>query len=121
VVAFINVRGDENFPTKLSPTEVILLGSKEKIFNKVALHENFENLPHDAREYLRAIWINSADDLEHILFFTEEDLRGYVDGAEFVTDDNARLEFSTSKSILFADPKAVISDIENFIKNKILE
>jgi spermidine synthase len=116
VVAFANVKEDENLPVELSTSQIILLGSEKDIFSKENLKQNFENLPQEAKEeYLKAIWINSSDDLLHLLLFTSGQMQGYADKAEYVTDDNAKLEFSTSKTALSPHPQKVISDIEKFL------
>jgi spermidine synthase len=116
VAAFANVKKDENLPVKLSTTQIILLGST-KPFDKKEFRENFNNLPSEIKEeYLKAIWINSSDDLLHLLLFTSDQLKGYADEAEYVTDDNAKLEFSTARNVLSPDPQKVLTDIENFLR-----
>jgi spermidine synthase len=117
-LAFANVKEDENFPIKLETTEIILLGS-EKSFNKKEFREfreNFSNLPPEVKEeYLKAIWINSADDLLNLILFTSDQMKSYADGAKFITDDNAKLEFSTAKSVLSPNPKKVLSNINQYL------
>ncbi len=116
VAAFVNVSEKENLPVELSTTEVILLGSEKDIFTEGKLKESFANLPMEAREeYLSAIWINSSDDLLNLLLFVSSEMEGYADNAEYITDDNAALEFSSARNVLFPNPKGVIFDIQNYL------
>ena len=64
------------------------------------IKRNFDDLSNESKEHLSQIWINSSDDLLNLLLFTNEEIDGYADNAELVTDDNLRLEFSTSRNIL---------------------
>jgi len=117
VAAFVNVSEKENLPVELPTTEIILLGSEEDIFIEEKLREGFVNLPREAQEeYLPAIWINSGDDLLNLLLFVGGEMEGYADKAEYITDDNVKLEFSAGRNVLFPNPEAVISDIKNFLK-----
>ncbi|PIV41694.1 MAG: hypothetical protein COS26_03185 [Candidatus Nealsonbacteria bacterium CG02_land_8_20_14_3_00_40_11] len=119
VAAFVNVGEKENLPVKLPTTEIILLGSEEDIFTEEKLREAFTNLPREAQEeYLPAIWINSSNDLLNLLLFVSGEMEGYADKAEYITDDNAKLEFSAAKNILLPNPEEVISNIKNFLKQK---
>jgi len=67
---------------------------------------------------LPAIWINSSNDLLNLLLFVSGEMEGYADKAEYITDDNAKLEFSAAKNILLPNPEEVISNIKNFLKQK---
>jgi spermidine synthase len=118
VIAFANVKEDEAFPVKLETSEIIFVGSKEKIFSEEKLRKNFNALSPIAKNHLELMWINSADDLLHLLLFTNENMKGYGEEASLITDNNPKLEFSTSKRVLYQNPKQVIQDIEKFLKNK---
>ncbi len=118
VVAFANTEEDENLPVKFSTTQIILLGSKKPL-NVKELKENFDKLPSKIKsEYLKAIWINSSDDLLHLFLFNQDQMKGYADEVEPVTDDNVRLEFSGAKAIFTSDSEEVISDIKKFLTQK---
>ncbi|MBR9683434.1 hypothetical protein GOV03_02750 [Candidatus Woesearchaeota archaeon] len=116
VLAFVNVKENENLPVRLDTTEIIFVGTKEKIFSEEKFRKNFAVLSEESKDYLDAIWIKSADDLLNLLLFTNEEMDGYADRAEFITDDNAKLEFSSAKKVLYQDPKEVIKDVEVFLR-----
>ena len=67
-------------------------------------------------EFMRLIEINSADQILNLIIFTNEDIQGYAENAQFVTDDNALLEFSTGSYTLSTDPNDVIEDINKFLE-----
>lgn len=115
VVAFANLKNNENFPVRLETTEIILVGSKEKFFDEKEFRKNFNNLFPLYQEYLKAIWINSFDNLANLQLFTDEQMKGYGDEAEYITDDNAKLEFSTPRNVLNSAPDEVILDIEKYL------
>ncbi len=119
VIAFANVKESEELPREFETTQIILLGSKKDIFTEERLKDSFENLSQEIKEeYLGAVWINSADDLLDLVLFNSDQVAGYADGAEYLTDDNARLEFSTAKNVLHISPKGVILNIEEFLNHR---
>ena len=67
---------------------------------------------------LELIHLNSGEDIYNLFLFDDRNLVGYADDSELITDDNLILEFSTAKKVLNQNPKEVINDVENFIKNK---
>ena len=118
-IAFANIKSDENSPANFETSEIILIGSKEKIeISKDKLNANYNSLPEPSKQYLDAIRLSSGDEIYHLLLFTSDELKGYGKDAKFVIDDKPILEFSTAKNVLYQNPKEVINDIENFIKNK---
>lgn len=119
VVAFANIKSDEDTPVKIGTSEIILIGFKEKIeINEDKLNANYNSLPVESKQYLDAIKLSSGEKIYNLLLFTSEQMLGYADNAKIITDDKPILEFSTAKNILNQNPKEVIEDIENFIKNK---
>jgi spermidine synthase len=116
VIAFANVKEDEPLPVRIETSEIILIGSNQKIdFNREKIRKNFDTLPKIAKEYLNAIKLSSSDQILHLFLFTDEEMKGYGTGAPLITDDNPKLEFSTAKRVLHQNPKEVISDIEKFL------
>ena len=118
VVAFANLKTNEDFPVELQTTQIILLGSDKEFINDENLKLSFDNLFPDKKEYLEAIWLNNSDDLLNLVLFTDDQMRGYADSAELITDDNAKLEFSTAKNIISGNPEVVLKDIEDYINNQ---
>jgi spermidine synthase len=117
VVAFVNLKEGEPFPVKLTTSEIILVGSTQKI-ELENLVNNFDQLPPEAKSYLRVIWIRSASDLLNLVLFTSEEIEGYANNAPIVTDDNSILEFSTAKNALVGNPRVIIEDISKFMGAK---
>ena len=116
-LAFVNIKPDEDMPVRFETSEIILIGSKEKIeIDKNKINSNYDSLPEKSKEYLEAINLASGDDIYHLLIFTGEGMQGYGKDAELITDDKPILEFSTAKNVFNQAPKEVINDIENFIK-----
>lgn len=116
-VAFTNIKSDEDTSVKFETSEIILIGSKEKIeINKDKLKENYNSLPEQSKQYLDAIRLSSGDEIYHLLLFTNEEMQGYGKDAELVTDDKPILEFSTAKKVLNQNPEEVIKDIQGFLE-----
>ena len=115
-IAFANIKEDEDTPVKFRTSEIIFIGSKNKIeINKEKLKENFDKLK--TKEYLDAIKLGSIDNILHLLLFTNEEMKDYAEEARLITDNNPILEFSTSRKVLYQAPEEVINDIEVFLKS----
>jgi spermidine synthase len=119
VIAFANIKEDEPLPVPIryNTSEIIFVGSTKEIEYE-NIRENFDKLPLKSKEDLRAIRINSANDLFHLLLFTSEEMEGYAADAPLITDDNLKLEFSTAMKALYQDPREVIDDINEFLAEK---
>ena len=117
--AFANIKPDEDTPVKFGTSEIILIGSKEKIeLTEDKFKENYESLPEQSKKSLGALKLNSGDGIYHLMLFTSEEMQDYAKNAKIITDDKPILEFSTAKNVLNQNPKEVIGDIEGFIKNE---
>jgi spermidine synthase len=115
VIIFANIKENEKIPHNLKTSELILVGSKEKIFYEEKIKENFDLLSYDSKEHLKAIHIGSASDLLNLLIVTNEDIKGYGEEAELVTDDNLKLELSTAKRFLTKNATEVVLDIGRYL------
>jgi len=117
VVAFVNIKEDEELLVKLRTSEIILIGSKEKIkLDEEKIKKNFDSLPLTIKNYFADIGIDSSEKLLHLFFFTSEQMEGYADDAELITDDKPKLEFSTAQKVRLQNPEEVTQDIENFLE-----
>jgi len=117
VVAFVNIKAEEETPIKFNTSEIILIGSKNEIdFNKV--NSNYNNLSLESKKYLNGLYLRSGKEISNLLLFTESQMQGYVAGARAITDDKPILEFSTAKNVLNQNPKEVIKDINKFLEGK---
>jgi spermidine synthase len=117
VVAFANIKPDENTPVRFETSELIFVGSKKKIkIREEELNENYNNLPEISKQGLRAIRLSSGSEVYNLVVFISEQMQGYADDAKLITDDKPILEFSTAKNVLNQNPKEVINDIEQFIQ-----
>jgi len=116
VIAFANIKSDENTPIKLETSEIIFIGSTQKIeVSQEKLTTNYNLLPEKSKQFLEALKLNSGEQIFHLILFDEEDLKNYSENAKLITEDNFLLEFSTAKNVLNQNPKEVINDIEKFI------
>jgi len=116
-VAFANIKPDEEISVRFGTSEIILIGSKKEIeLNEEIINRNYDLLPEISKQYLDAIYLGSGSEVYHLLLFTSEQMQGYADDAELITDDKPILEFSTAKNVLTQKPEEVINDIEKFIK-----
>jgi len=117
--AFANIKLDEDTPVKFETSELIFVGSKNEIFiSEEKFNNNYNNLPEISKRQLDSIRLSSGNEVYHLLVFTSEQMDGYADDAELITDDNLLLEFSTAKNVLNQNPKYVINDINNFVRGK---
>ena len=120
--AFANIKPDEDTPARFDTSEIILIGSKKELeIDKDKFIQNYNALPEQSKKYLDAIRLGSGDEIYHLLLFTSQDMRGYADDAEFVTDDNLILEFSAAKNVLNQKPKEVIDAINAFIEKNVVK
>ena len=116
VVAFANVKENENFPIKLKTSEIIFVGSNDKIDLNV-LNKSYMQLPDKSKESLASVRLYSVADIENLIIFTSEQLQGYAKGYGFITDDKPSLEYSTAKHILtMKDSEPVLKNIEKFLE-----
>jgi hypothetical protein len=115
-VGFANIKYDEDTPVKFETSEILIIGSQKEIdLSKIDL--NYKNLPIESKQYLDGLRLSSGEEISHLLLFTDEQIQGYAENAEIVTDDKPILEFSTAKKVLMQDPRAVIEDINNFLED----
>lgn len=116
IIGFANIKYDENTPVKFETSEILLIGSKNKI-NLENISSNYENLPIKSKQQLTALRLASGEDISHLLLFDSEEMQGYAKDAKLVTDDKPILEFSTAKKILVQKPQSIIEDINKFLEN----
>ena len=116
-VAFVNIKADEDTPIKFESSQIILIGSKEKIeMDENKLKMSYNSLPDLSKQYLDALKLNSGEKIYHLLLFTGEQMINYGKSAELILDDKPILEFSTAKKALNQNPKAIIENINNFLQ-----
>lgn len=119
VLAFANTKPDENTPVRFGTSEIILVGSKNKIgFSDEEINSNYNLLPIKSRQYLDAIRLSSGDEIYRLFLFDSEDMKNYANGADFITDNKPILEFSTARKVLYQNPEEVINDIEVFLESE---
>ena len=119
-IAFANIKEDEDTPVKFGTSEIILIGSKNKIeINREKFNLNYDSLPSESKDYLDAIRLGSGDEIFHLFLFDNKNMQGYADNARLIMDDKPILEFSTAKNVLNQNPKAVIDDINNFLEKDV--
>ncbi|MBR9679365.1 MAG: hypothetical protein GON13_03800 [Nanoarchaeota archaeon] len=123
ILIFANVRKEERQGPY--PTELILVGSdSEFVLENIA--KNFYLLDSESREMLSSVILHSslpkffesedaADRIEFLLMFADEDLHGYSDNVQLITDDKPLLEFSVAKNIFRVDREGVVNDLISFI------
>ena len=117
VVAFANIKEDEDTPVKFETSQIILIGSKGKIAaDKDRFDANYNSLPELSKKYLEAIRLGSGEEIHHLLLFNGEEMQDYANDAKVLVDDKPILEFSTAKKVLNQEPKKIIEDIDGFIK-----
>ena len=115
--AFVNINPDEGMPISFETSEIILIGSKEKIeIDENKISSNYDSLSEKSKEYLKAINLVSGEEIYYLLLFRGEQMQGYANEAKLITDDKPILEFSTAKNVFVQKPEEVINDIKNFIK-----
>jgi spermidine synthase len=116
-VAFANIKPTENTPVRFETSEIILIGSKQKVdVSEESFKENYQSLPSVSKQGLNNLRLSSGEEIYNLLIFTDKQMDGYVNGADSITDDNLLLEFSTAKNVLNQNPSGVINDIEEFIQ-----
>ncbi|GIU68387.1 MAG: hypothetical protein KatS3mg001_237 [Candidatus Pacearchaeota archaeon] len=116
VVVFANIKPDEDTPVRFETSELIFVGSKNKInISEELINENYNKLPEISKQQLNLIRLSSGSEIYHLFVFKSEQMKGYADDAKIITDDNLLLEFSTAKRVLNQGPKEVINDIERFV------
>ena len=116
---FANMKLDEDTPVKYGTSQIIFIGSKNKIeIGKNNINSNYDSLPYQSKQYLNAIRLSSGDEIYHLLLFTGDDLENYAENARLITDDNPFLEFSTAKKALNQNPKEIVDNINKFIGEK---
>jgi len=117
VIAFANIKLDENNPVRYGTSEIIFVGSKEKIEIDVDKADLiYDSFPFQSKQYLDALRLSSSDDILNLQLFTSDDMAGYAADASLLTDDNPILEFSTARQVLYQNPEEIIHDIEVFLK-----
>ena len=115
-IAFANIKSSEDTPVKFGTSEIILVGSKSEIgISEEKFIQGYNSLSENSKQYLANLRLSSGMEVYHLLLFTSEQMDGYADDAESVTDDRPILEFSTAKNVLNQKPRAVIEDINNFL------
>lgn len=118
-VAFANIKPTENTPVVFETSEIILIGSKSEFETNGELFEkNYRNLPAISKQKLNAIKLESGSEVHSLVLFTDEQMEGYANNAELITDNNPVLEFSTAKNVYTQNPQIVIKDIENYLESK---
>ncbi|MEX0932737.1 MAG: hypothetical protein WDZ77_01410 [Candidatus Pacearchaeota archaeon] len=118
-VAFANIKPTENTPVILETSEIILVGSKKNIeISKEVFDQNYQRLPSLSKQGLENLRLSSGEEIYNLLIFTSEQMEGYAQDSDLVTDNNPILEFSTAKNVLNQNPGAVIEDIENYLEEK---
>lgn len=116
VVAFANIKPDEDTPVKFGTSEIILVGSKKEInLDENSINLNYENLPEQSKQYLKAIKLDSGEEIFGLFLFNEKNLQNYASEAELITDDKPLIEFSSAKNVFNQKPTKVIENVENFI------
>lgn len=116
VIAFANIKPNEDTPVKFETSELIFVGSKDRIdASEEKIIGNYDYLPEISKQFLSAIRLSSGEEIYNLLVFTSEDLEGYAQDADIITDDRPILEFSTAKNALNHNPKSVIDDINKYI------
>jgi spermidine synthase len=116
VVAFANIKPDEDTPIKFKTSEIILVGSKKEIeINEDIMNENYNKLPNISKEYLKAIVLDSGEKVQHLMLFTDDQLEGYAENAQLITDNKPLIEFSSARKVFDSNPQEVLNDINKFI------
>jgi spermidine synthase len=116
-LAFANIKSDEDTPVRFGTSEIIFVGSKNKIdINEEKFIMNYNSLPENSKRQLDSIRLSNGEEIYNLLIFTSEQMNGYADDAKLITDDKPILEFSTAKNVLNQNPKAVIQDINKFFR-----
>ena len=118
VTVFANIKEDET-PVLFRKPELLFVGSKQKInLDAEKIEERFTALPENTKYALQRIGLGSADNILHLVLFTEEEMQGYGTDAVLVTDDLPLLEFSTGKQALNQHPEKVMDDIDKFLEEQ---
>ena len=118
VTVFANIKEDET-PVLFRKPELLFVGSKQKInLDAGKIEERFTALPENTKYALQSIGLGSADNILHLVLFTEEEMQGYGTDAVLVTDDLPLLEFSTGKQALNQHPEKVMDDIDKFLEEQ---
>ena len=125
-IAFVNIKEsenlqiinrNENFPEKFEATQIIFIGSQNQInLDNKTFNTNYNLLSKQAKENLNAIQLSSGEKILNLLLFDSLEIKDYAKDAELVTDDKPILEFSTAKKVINPNPKEVIQDINQFLK-----
>lgn len=124
-LAFANVKKEERGGPY--PSELIVIGSGKPLQIE-NIRNNFYLLDQESREMLTSIMLHrsipkrfesedAADRMSFLLVFSGEQMTGYAEGSEMITDDNMLLEFSTSRNFLRVDREGVMKDITGYLQN----
>jgi hypothetical protein len=118
VVAFGNIKDETVGKYLVTTTEIILIGSVDETkLDKEVIAEKIKN-PETATD-MYYIYIDNADELMDLFYFTEEQMEGYGENAPLVTDNNPVLEFSSARTIIQGKhPVLVEYDIKNYLGGK---
>ena len=117
--AFANIKLTEDTPIKFETSEIILVGSKYEIrINEILFNKNYETLSENSKRQLKLLELNSGSEIYNLLLFTNEQMEGYANNAEIITDDNLALEFSSAKNVYTQNPEVVIESINKFLGAK---
>jgi len=115
VIAFGNIKNETVGEYLVTTTEIILIGSVDETkLDEEVITEKLKN-PEAATD-MYFIYIDNADELMDLFYFTDKQMQGYGENAPLVTDNNPVLEFSSARTIIVGrDPTRVINDINNFL------
>lgn len=116
-VAFANLKNNEKVFSGFTTSEIILVGSKEKIIfdeNKTKL--SYNSLPIVSKEYLTVLGLNSGEDIVNLKIFNNDEILGYTNNSISVTDNFPILEFSTGINVLDQKPEFIVEDINNYLR-----
>ncbi|MBU2638068.1 MAG: hypothetical protein KJ955_03785 [Nanoarchaeota archaeon] len=112
---FVNIREDELISIKSKPSELILIGSKSQIeTNETNLAKSLAKFPESNRKDLYDAGIGAIDNIMFLNVFYANQIKGYAYNAAQITDDNVKLEFSTSRLAMSKEQSNILSDIETF-------
>jgi len=119
VVAFANIKPDEDTPLRFGTGEIILVGSKKEIeISEEILENNYNLLPNVSKGYLDAIALSSGKEVYHLMLFKDEQLEGYANDAELITDDKPLIEFSSARKVFDSNPQEILDDINKYLEEK---
>ena len=132
-LVFVSMKGDESikytikgerifhlvYRAEKDHSELIIIGSARPIhFDINALRNNFNLLTEYDRSYLGLTGLDFPDRIYNLLFFRGEDIDGYYEGSNLITDDKPILEFSTPLNLIKKENESSAGDdVLNYLRS----